>query len=531
MMLPPEVQQLSMLLIQQSEQGRWIDQARAGLLEHYLNYTPTALNLQDHARAMITEALIKGMGTLWTEVYMPRGSSRKMVGSFFDTVDNLVIDPDAESLQDAQWVARRCVHPVWEVEREYGLRPGSIRGSVESIGRAAEVDSHGDGDYHRKRGMTNDLLVYWKIYSKMGIGGRMSGLKLDETTKAMMELFGDYCYLVICEEQPYPLNLPPEFLEAATSDQEVMARANWPSPHWAEGGWPFCELRFHSKPRQVWPISHIKPGMGELMFINWVFSFLTSKIRVSSRDFIAVAKSAGEEIKNAITHGQDYTLIEIERSHGTVSEVVQFLQHPAFNGEIYNVLEAVMELFDKRVGLSELVYGMSSRQMRSASEAQLKSDQIQIRPDDMAQKTEVSMTQAARNEALAARWHLKAYDVEDVLGPEGSFWWSHLVESAEPEKIIHQLEYRIEAGSARKPNRAKESEDANNAMQMLFQPLFQYSMSSGNVSPVNALIRKWAKAMDMDADPLLISPPLPPPPVAPEGATIPMNQGAPPQAM
>jgi len=512
MMLPPQMQQQYGMVMQQAEQGRWTDAARAEVLQHYLNFTPTALNLQDHFRNMIEEALIKGMGIVWPEVYQPIGAPYRMVGSFFDTVDNLVIDPDAESKRDATWVARKCCHPVWRVEEEYKNPRGTLRGNLESMDRQAGVNTDKDGDYWRKQGQTNDLLVYWKIYSKMGIGNRLSGVKIRSEADAVMESLGKYCFLVIADEIPYPLNLPTSLIETATSDEEIKQRLEWPTPFWAEDGWPFSDLSFHTKPRQVWPISHMKPGMGELKFINWAMSFLAGKVKIACRDFVVIAKSAGEELKSIIQNGQDYTLIELEKAHGTISEVVQFLQHPGFNGDIYKVIEAVTENFEKRVGLTDLVFGMSSRQMRSASEAQVKSDQIQIRPDDMAQKTEVTATDVARKEALACRWHLKAQDVQQVMGKEGSYWWSQLVESSDPAEITHQLEYRIEAGSARKPNKERDAQNMKDAVQTLFQPLFTYAQATGNVNPLNALITDWAKSLDMDPSRYILSTPPPPEP-------------------
>src|ERR1700676_594976 len=116
----PNIQQQYMALAQQVQQLRQVDLARSKLLEFYLNYTPTPLDLKTESRDAVDEAIIKGMGVLWPEVYNPPGSQMKMVGSFYDTVDNLAIDPDAESIEHAKWVARRCMHPVWEVEKEYG---------------------------------------------------------------------------------------------------------------------------------------------------------------------------------------------------------------------------------------------------------------------------------------------------------------------------------------------------------------------------------------------------------------------------
>jgi hypothetical protein len=174
----PMVQQLHLFLQQQVGSQRAVDQARATLLEFYLNYTPNELGLKDEARAAIDEAIIKGMGVLWTELYKSPGSQIKMIGSFYDTVDNLAIDSDMETIKAAQWIARRCVHPVWQVEQEYGLAPGSLTGNLESLRSQGETAGDEAADYNRRRGQTNDLLVYWKVYSKMGMDAQHSRFQL-----------------------------------------------------------------------------------------------------------------------------------------------------------------------------------------------------------------------------------------------------------------------------------------------------------------------------------------------------------------
>lgn len=533
MMAQQQAQQQLMMLEQQTQESQARDRARAAILEAYLNYTPTALNLKEEARWAIDEALIKGLGCLWIEEYQPPGAGQKMIGSFYDSVDNLLIDSDMESLRDAKWIARLCIHPVWEVEDDYGLPRGTLRGNLESHDRQAEISSSPWLDYHRKKGTSNDLLCYWKIWSKMGAGGRLTGI--DQKLREPLEALGDYCYLVVSEQVPYPLNLPPQLQESG--DLAGLQQAvQWPTPFWADDAWPFVPISFHDRPRKVWPMSHLKPALGELKFINWMYSFVAGKIKVACRDFLAMRKSLSEDIKETILHGTDYELVQIEEQHGTISEVVQFLQHPQFHGDIWKVLEAVEANFEKRVGLTELMYGQTAVQMRSAQEAQVKSAQLQVRPDDMAEKVEAAMTYAARREALAIRWHLQAADVAPVLGPAAATLWDQLVVPSDPAEVLFQLEYRIEAGSVRKPNRDRDLANANLAMNQLFQAFWTLALQTGNVAPVNAVLMMWAKANEIEEpQQLLLSPPPPPmpPPGAPGGEgegqqPAPVPEGAPP---
>jgi hypothetical protein len=481
----------------QDQMARQVDAARAQLLQTYLNYTPHALGLRTHARSSIDDSLVSGAGVLWTERYRPPGANFWMVGSFHGPVDELVIDPDATSLLDAKWIARRRVRPVYETERKYGLQPGTLQqcGSVTSTFAAAAEDDP-VLNMNKAKGQSCDVMVYYEVWSKMGIGGRL--LNIEPDLRAVLEAFGDYAYMVIADGCPFPLNVPPEVINDPNGVPVAQERLQWPTPFWADAGWPCTLIGYHEITGSPWPLNHLAPAMGELKFINWAMGHLASKVRTSSRDFIAMLKSAGEDIKRTVLHGGDFELIEIQEQHGkTVDQIIQFLKHPGMNRDIWDVLAAMHEQFDKRTGLTELMYGTTQKQIRSGTEAQVRSDTMNIRPDDMAECVETSMSTVARREAFAARWHLSPDDVRPVLGPIGASWWEQLVYPADVREIIYNLEYRVEAGSAKKPNKARDQEQASNLMNNLFSPFFQYGGSTGDLGPSNALIEFWCKANDI----------------------------------
>jgi hypothetical protein len=529
----PALLQMMQQQLQQVQQLEQADRRRAEVLQQYLNWTPEALDLKTESRWAIDEALIKGLGCLWTVHHKPPGSAAAFAGTFFDSADNLQLDPDAFTIKAVKWIARKRVRPVWEVSREFGVPEEMLRqaASLESTGAQAESNTDPQGDYRRKTGRSADLVVYWDVYSKMGLGGRLRGI--DPAERQAWETWGDYAYLAVADGCSYPLNLPPPFCDAAAAPndpryahlaQEIAARLAWPTPFWADGRWPLTPVAFHWKPNKLWPVSHMKPGLGELCFLNWAWSFLAAKVRLASRDFIAIAKAAGQELKDRIKHAGDYTVIEVEQLLGGIDNVVKFLQHPGFNPEVYRVIQGVTENFERRVGLTELMYGLSSRQIRSAQEAQAKQDAVSVRPDDMANTVEDCMTEAARKEAFVASWHLKGQDVLPVLGPAGAQAWEQLVVPADPRQILYGYEYRIEAGSARKPNKSNEADTAQQAVTQLFAPLFQYAQMTGEVGPINTLITDWAKAVDRDPTGYLLS--APPPPMSPGGPAAEAAPGA-----
>lgn len=483
------------------EQARVMaDGLRATLIGAYLNWTPHEFGLAEASRMAIDEALIKGRSCIWTEVYSPPGANYKVVRSVWDSVNNLFIDPDASSVETAKWIAMRCVHPVWEVERTYGLPRGSLRANAESL----DVQSSADFDEHvrhdRTRGQSNDLLVYYKIWSKMGIGGRFPNVP--DKVSDVLEMFGDYAYLVVADGSSYPLNLPPSVVSDpafAADPTMVFERVEWPVPFWAADTWPVSLIEFCRIPNSVWPMSPLKSGLPELRFLNWAISFLTGHVHVSSRVFLAMLKSLGEDIRTQILEGQDMEMLELSSTENRpIEELIQFLKHPELNKDLFEVIEKVEALFDKRVGLTELMYGNSGVQIRSAEEASIKQQNMSVRPEDMAKQVESWQAEVAAKESMAARRHLGSEDVRPVLGPIGAWAWTTYCSTEDAHTAARQLEYHIESGSTQKPNKQFEIRQMTEAFQSL-GPVFQaHGQMTGDMTPMNNLLSDFAKSRDLD---------------------------------
>ena len=348
--------------------------------------------------------------------------------------------------------------------------------------------------------------------------------------KGVFDPLGRYCYLVVCEGVPYPLNVPPAVLQEPVDEQigipaSLFTRVSWPIPFYAEpNGWPFTVLAWHGKPGYSWPISLIRPGIGELRFINWAMSFLATRIATSSQTLIGVAKHADPDLKAKILEKSEggFNIVEISEAVGrSVNDVISVFNMPGVTQDMYNIIAEVTALFDRRVGLTELIYGMTLASFRSAAEAAVKSEQISVRPDDYANILEDSLSEVARKEALLARWLVYPQDVAPILGPMAAQAWQLHVQGEDPESIVREYSYRVEAGSARKPNVATRVENINNAMQILM-PVAQGLLQAGRPEIFNALLEDWGKAMNVDITRYFVPPPPPPPPPGPE-------QGPPPE--
>lgn len=513
----PNVQMYYQQLVQMAQQTSGPPMVRSKLMESYLNYTPNELGLVKHMRRCIDETMISGLSCVFTEVYKPPGSQVKLVGSFWETNRNILIDGDVDVIEDAMWIARRRIKPVWQIEQERGYPRGVIKGNCESLMEEARRKGTYDSSYMRESGRTNDCLEYWEVYSKMGMGDLMTQNEMPEALRGVFDQFGPYVFLEVSQGVEWPLNLPPWLTEQAVDPQAIFDAVQWPTPFWRDGRWPCAFLRWRDTIGELYPMGLIEPAIGELRGINWIASHLMDKVRVTSRDFVVTLKKAGKKIENAIKNGGSMTHIELDSSVGDdIRKVVQFLQHPQMQGDIWKVLQLWMSFFDKRTGLNEYMYGMNvgGVQSRSAQDAAGKKQASSIRPDDMARTVELFCTEAARMEAIGARWHLTGRDVAPALGPHGAMLWDQYISQAPIDVFLQESEYRIEADSARRPTKDTRTEQVAQAVQVWAPILERYAQGTGQMGPINALIAGWAETQDMDPKPLLMSAPAPPPPVA-----------------
>ena len=282
-------------------------------------------------------------------------------------------------------------------------------------------------------------------------------------------------------------------------------------------------------------MSLIRPGIGELRFINYCISWLATRITSSCQTMIGVSKAADEDIKQQILADSKFgfKIVEISQALGqNINELMSVFQSPQVNQDIWQILDRVMQLFDKRVGLTELMYGQTTSQMRSATEASVKGDAMQARPADMLDQVTHWGTRLSRKEALAARWLLRPNDVMPIMGPLGSMAWQQhlsLKPGEDPAVIAREFEYTIETDAGRKLNKTNRAQSINTAMQTLMPMLMGQAQATNNYDQVNGLIKAFAETLELDPKGMMLQPlpPPPMPPMAPAGEAPP-DEGTPP---
>ena len=119
-------------------------------------------------------------------------------------------------------------------------------------------------------------------------------------------------------------------------------------------------------------------------------------------------------------------------------------------------------------------------------------------------------------------------DIAPLLGRLSAAAWKMHVQAEDPESIVREYDYRVEAGSARKPNKGSKVEQINAAMQILM-PVAQGMMQAGKPELFNALMQDFGRALDIDVTNYHVDPPPPPPPQQALPAPQPNQPPPPPQ--
>ena len=518
----PQVQAMFQQAQAQEQQRHALLKSGCQACERYLRYTPDEQpngGLQQASEDAVIEALVKGRGVLWPDTFTMPGSDVRLTGSFYDTVDRLLVDPDSESTNfgEAYWIAREMIEPHWKVERERGLPYGSLRNKGNLESSSAQGARRGNKRGARERGLGNtfDLVRYWKLWSIGGVGTRLTG-----TTKLLQEAFddvvGDYAYLEIAAGVPWPLNMPRDrFLEA--TDEEVQKAFSWPVPYWKDQRWPAVILDFYRQPNCSWPISPLRPGLGELTALNIILSHLTGHIYQNSKTLIAVMKSAQKDVEGALKKGGDLVVLGVPEILKDIRSLIQFIQGPPVNYDVWKIIDHLFNLFDKRVGLSDLLFGMNpGAASRTAPDAETKRDALSIRPDYLASKVEQWQVEATRNEKICAYYSgVNGNNLRPLLGDVGAHIFDRTFANADEETVLREMTCSVVAGSARKPNRQRDAENLKEIYQPRSIQLMQYAETTGDTGPMNELNSRLDEAMEIKPGVAEMGPLAPPEPEGP----------------
>lgn len=384
------------LVVSKSNDG--VMSSLAAVLQAYLDYTPREVKLGKHIRKAINDALVRGRGFLRTGYH----AGYDLITSWFVSSRDVLVDADADCIEDAKWIAIRRREPVWEAKRRL-RRISGRRSSWRFSGLKAALASEGGSRAYRAGKAfpddrydgpgTNDLVEVWDIYSKMG-GGLHRGVEAPED----QEDSEDYVKIEVSMDHEFPLYV-----------------GDWDPPLYFDEEWPIVYLDLVDGLDQLWPDSLFGLVVAHQKAINTFTTLeaLAAKNHTSER--IVYDKRVGKLAADTFAHGPPFVMVPIDVAAGTrISEAFYRLDP----GSAPNELAAARAYHENEMatttGAHPLLFGgQYGAADRSAAASQIKREGVGVRLDDLRSRVERFLEDAARNEGLSIRLP-GAMDWEDV---------------------------------------------------------------------------------------------------------------------
>ena len=113
------------------------------------------------------------------------------------------------------------------------------------------------------------------------------------------------------------------------------------------------------------------------------------------------------------------------------------------------------------------------------------------------------MSLSAVREIQAMRFSASPEDVAPIVGETAARVFAEQILTDEVSRITRDFTYRVEAGTARKPNRDSQIAQLTDIGQYIL-PVIQQAMMSGVTRPYNAYMNALGRAMDIEVEPFLL---------------------------
>ena len=94
-------------------------------------------------------------------------------------------------------------------------------------------------------------------------------------------------------------------------------------------------------------------------------------------------------------------------------------------------------------------------------------------------------------------------DLVSVIGSTAARVFAEQILTGEVSRVTRDFRYRVEAGTARKPNKDTQIAQLTDIGQYIL-PVIQQAMMSGVTRPYNAYMKALGRAMDMDINNFLL---------------------------
>ena len=324
--IPPELEAAIPQIVEMQKQIRLEDSLTSFQLQWFLNWTPNEYDLKTAGTIAVQEALSKGQGVLWLE--MADGPFGPIPGSFDDSVDNLLIDPDCKQMRNAGWICRKWEQPIWKIADRFGEDVDKLRATKKSNFKQAADDATQNTENK------GDIGTYYEFWSMMGIGDKFVGASQDmKDAHDAFEKLGPYAHFCVMDGLDHPLGMRPEIFTSVSTPEEMAqlfrAALEWPIKTYevTYNPWPLFCLDFKPRSDCPWPKAILESALPLQIFLDRLYTTLIHRVETAGRDICLTAGDIEEAVETALKSINDLEIVKIpsDVDRATIEKMVNFI--------------------------------------------------------------------------------------------------------------------------------------------------------------------------------------------------------------
>lgn len=562
------------------------------VLSDYLNYTPDETNLRREGRLTTDESLICGMGVYGHEIDPMSGLVKSRYESCDNIEIDPDCERVEDAMWIARRRRRAIWEIEEEYgERAEGIRPATpdkYYPDDEQKG-LPEVDEYATRSRSLEKitGESNHMVTVWEIWSRMGVGFRskVAHEMEDEHRDGEPDAEGAqgysdderFKYMVIVFKHDRPLHIGPWPVPFHLDGE-------WPFTfqsflHFPRDPWPIAPLK---------PALGIQKALDFVasFLLDKTKNHARNIVACDEDIYDELYEVLSEGADLPVVRFK-----RTPDGRG-LKERIDWIQPPPLTGDLREVARMLEKLFEEQTGLTEILMGLSERAFRSAEEARMKDRNSRLTIEDMADEVEYTLTRCARKEALMLLYMVDAEDILKVVGREKIYgygieisqfgqplsmdqvrtvspeaaeyydtpdemneaiaqveqklppmemgWsvrpvevkadrvWRDVLSTMDIHDVAREMEYRIESGSARRPDKNWSIDMA----QIVWERVGQMAMDMGDVDALHKILDNFYDTMGIPMAKRVYPEPQAPPPgedLLPEVAQQVPPPAAPPQ--
>ena len=368
---------------------------------------------------------------------------------------DVFVNAEATTLEDARWIAHRQIRTLEEAkaDKTYNQRVRS-KLTAESVLEPGKGMTYRD---QRRYGDSIDRVVIWEFWDL-------------ERNKLMAFSEQSPDFLVAPRDIPYHMGHPFRMIRNYTSTDKF---------------YPQGDLE------QIIPLVHeLNAGRSQML----------NHRRKGNRKWIAREEAFNERSRKALESSQDNQVVMIEKSfQGDLNDVIAPMPQIPLQADMYAIDNRIQDDINIVSGVSEYQRGSGGDTRQTATEAALIQDATNARQAEKLSQVEVFISEIAAALLQIMQQFMQEHRDVRVVGPLGGdpLWFA-----AEPDDIIGEYLFKVQAGSTQPTNETTRRTNAITAMQML-GPWVQ----QGLVDPVQLLKHVMVEGLDIRQPEKLFTPP------------------------